>query len=65
MKEYGKQQNIDVVIFGHSHKSFIDNQTQPFLFNPGSVSLPRDLSATYGIIEIDKNKLTMLIEHLK
>jgi putative phosphoesterase len=55
LREFGVTNKADIVIFGHSHKDFIDTTHKPFLFNPGSISLPRKASfeKSYGIIEID------------
>ena len=58
--------NADIVLFGHSHARFYEYIPQDesnkgrdrglYLFNPGSISIPRDgKAASYGIIEIKEN----------
>lgn len=45
-----KNENCDIVLFGHTHKAFI--QKSPFIIlNPGSYS-------SYGIIDIDNDKIS-------
>ena len=53
-----KKLNVDVVLFGHTHEQYYeylptDNDEKPmYIFNPGSISRPRDSKFSYGIIEI-------------
>ena len=41
----------DVVLFGHTHRKCIYVERGVLYMNPGSVSLPRDGVASYGLIE--------------
>jgi putative phosphoesterase len=46
----------DTVIFGHSHAAGFIRENGVLLFNPGSISRPRDHDRpSYGILEIDEN----------
>lgn len=59
-----KAHDCQVAIFGHSHikeKSEIDGV---LVFNPGSISEPRDgLKKSYGVIEIE-NKKIKIVKHV-
>lgn len=54
--KYAKENNIDFVVFGHTHiptYETIDNIT---FINPGSLTYPRDGSdKSFGILTIDDN----------
>lgn len=54
---YAKQNNADVVVFGHTHKPYDKIFNGVRLINPGSISRPRqyeyDGKPTYAILEID------------
>ncbi len=47
------EKGADVVLFGHTHRKEDAEFNGVRLFNPGSASLPRDLKASCGIIEVD------------
>jgi putative phosphoesterase len=66
LRELGKENEADVVIFGHSHKELIDTSDKPFLLNPGSISLPRnrELQKSYAIIEIENSQLRFQIKRI-
>lgn len=57
--QWGKQYEVDVVVFGHTHLP--DNQQCEgiLIFNPGSAGEPRVGHGTFGILEID-NKGTII-----
>ena len=58
-----KSVNADIALFGHTHVNthkIIDGIT---VFNPGSISLPRDgSSGTYGVITINKDNVKFEIK---
>jgi putative phosphoesterase len=66
LKQIGKEQEADVVIFGHSHKEYIDTTSKPYLINPGSIALPRNsaMRKSYAIMEIDHDKINIAIKYL-
>ncbi|HHZ00978.1 MAG TPA: metallophosphoesterase [Tissierellia bacterium] len=58
---YARKNKIDVVVYGHTHKSqnkFIDNI---LYFNPGSTVFPKDGKASFGIIEIKEGNINSSI----
>jgi putative phosphoesterase len=67
LRQLGKENQADVVIFGHSHKDLIDTSKQPYLLNPGSISLPRNnkLQKSYALIEIDNQNIHFQIKYVK
>ena len=52
---YWAQENLaDAVFFGHTHKPFNSKLDNIYLFNPGSISMPRGIkNPTFGIFEVD------------
>ena len=48
------QNKCDIALFGHTHVPYISMGDDVSIFNPGSVSLPRQSNhrATYGILEL-------------
>ena len=52
---WGREQNADVVIFGHTHQPLVDESMGIVLFNPGSISLPRNFQGpNYGVLEVSE-----------
>lgn len=50
------EKNTDTVVFGHSHTAGYLKENGVLLFNPGSISRPRDHNQpSYGILEIDES----------
>ena len=61
-----KDYNIDVVIYGHSHKAVIKHEDGVLYFNPGSAGPVRfHLPVTAGLLKIEKGKIEAEIVHLK
>ena len=56
LKEYAKDNGIDVVMYGHTHRPDLEIDEDVTVLNPGSVSFPRqeDRQKTYLIMEIDE-----------
>jgi len=53
---WGREQEADVVLFGHLHQPVLDESMGIMLFNPGSISLPRTTQGpTYGILEVTES----------
>lgn len=57
IREVARARGVDIVMFGHTHKPYLDVEEKPMLINPGSLSYPRQegRKATYIIMEIDSN----------
>jgi putative phosphoesterase len=66
LRSFGKENEVDIIIFGHSHKDFIDTSTKPYLLNPGSITLPRNSSMqkSYAVIEINDKNIDFQIKHV-
>ena len=51
-----KEVEADIVLFGHTHQKYIQEESGIIFMNPGSVSLPR-LSGRYiGYIKLEEDK---------
>lgn len=50
--------NADIVMFGHTHRPFVETIRGVLVINPGSISYPRqdDKKATYIMMEIDNQE---------
>ena len=59
--EFSKQLNIDAVLFGHTHIPFKGDYQKDgkkvIILNPGTIGDFSYLSKSYGIMEIENNKL--------
>lgn len=52
------KQGYKIFVFGHTHKKLVEQIGQYYLFNPGSLFLPRDSDkGSYLVLNIDENKL--------
>lgn len=54
LKYRAQELGVDLCVFGHTHKPFIDDKEYPILFNPGSLSRFNTLPPHYGIITLNK-----------
>ncbi len=58
LKEFAKSKNLNVLVFGHTHKHLIKWEGNMLLLNPGTATgalSVRDISEkTYAILEIDE-----------
>ena len=52
-----KKRNIQIVVYGHTHRPVIEKEQGVLVLNPGSLSYPRQKGArgSYIIMEINKN----------
>lgn len=55
IRREGRARGVDVVIFGHTHRPFVEIGDDLIVLNPGSISYPRQdgKECTYIIMEID------------
>lgn len=53
IKEEGRARNADIVMFGHTHRPFLDIEPDIAVLNPGSISYPRQdgRKGSYMILE--------------
>ena len=56
IKNEARHRGVDVVIFGHTHRPYLEESDDLVVLNPGSLSYPRQegRKATYAMMEIDK-----------
>ena len=56
LKEEALSRNIDIVMYGHTHRPEIDIDSKVTVLNPGSLSYPRQWGRkpSYMIMEIDR-----------
>lgn len=52
-----KEEKCDVYLFGHTHMGFCETKDNILCLNPGSISRPRDNDFSFGIIEIEDDKI--------
>ncbi len=57
LREAARARGVDIVMFGHTHKPYIDVEGALKVINPGSLSYPRQegRQASYVIMEINAN----------
>lgn len=57
LRDEAKARGVDIVMFGHTHKPYIDAEGDLKVINPGSLSYPRQegRQASYVIMEINTN----------
>lgn len=55
IKEEGRARHSDIVMFGHTHKPYLDIGEDITVLNPGSLSYPRQegRKGSYMIMEVD------------
>ena len=55
--EEGKAREVDIVMFGHTHRPVLEIKEDIVVLNPGSISYPRQegKKATYMIMEIGQD----------
>ena len=58
LRDEARARKVDIVMFGHTHKPYIDLEGGVIVINPGSISYPRQEGrrATYIIMEIGADK---------
>ncbi len=57
IRKAAASRGADIVMFGHTHRPYMDIDGDLKVINPGSISYPRqeDRRGTYVIMEIDRN----------
>lgn len=54
MEKLAKKENLDLIIFGHTHRSKLEKKNKIWYMNPGSPTQPIMDKASFGIVEINK-----------
>ncbi len=65
LKKRAKEENCRIALYGHTHKSDTRYEDEIYILNPGSPSVPRDSTPSYGIIDIEKNGILPFIVKIK
>lgn len=57
IREEGRARHADIVMFGHTHRPYLDREEDITVLNPGSLSYPRQegRKCSYMIMELDKS----------
>lgn len=52
----GKDRKVNIVMFGHTHKPYLEEKDKIMVLNPGSLSFPRQdgRKPSYMVMEIDR-----------
>jgi len=60
-----QETEADIALYGHTHRAMIDQVNGLYIMNPGQMERhDGTLSATYGIITIEKGKIGLEVEKL-
>lgn len=56
LKEEARSRGVDIVMFGHTHKPYLNVENDLVTLNPGSLSYPRQdgRKPSYMLMELDK-----------
>ena len=61
LRDWADRFEVDIVVFGHTHQSFVAQESGLLLFNTGSTALPRrGASPTCGILELVSERKEIL-----
>lgn len=62
----GRELEVDIVLFGHTHQQIIEEENGIILMNPGSISLPKSKGRCIGFIDInDDGKIDTYLREIK
>lgn len=67
IKQEARERGVDIVMFGHTHRPYLDEEENLIILNPGSLSYPRQdgRRPSYIIMELDEEgKADFRIEYL-
>ncbi|MBO5488650.1 MAG: metallophosphoesterase [Eubacterium sp.] len=67
LRYWGMENNADMIIFGHTHVPYLEQNSQMTILNPGSISRPRQEGhqETYAYVEIDGEEIRVEIRRGK
>ena len=57
LKRYAENQEVDVVVFGHTHKAYSKYENGILYFNPGSACNPTFGNYSYGVLTIENGNI--------
>ncbi|NMA65882.1 MAG: metallophosphoesterase [Clostridiaceae bacterium] len=65
LEKKAEKDNLDVVLFGHTHIPLIKMVSSTLILNPGSLGCPRsDSGSTYAILKVGKDKVDAVLHRL-
>lgn len=67
IKQEARERGVDIVMFGHTHRPYLDEEEDLITLNPGSLSYPRQdgRRPSYIVMELDEEgKADFRIEYL-
>lgn len=67
IKQEARERGVDIVMFGHTHRPYLDEEEGLITLNPGSLSYPRQdgRRPSYIVMELDEEgKASFRIEYL-
>lgn len=66
LADAARKKNCDIALFGHTHVAYCEylpgegeNEKGVYLFNPGSLCVPRDGQRSYGVIIIRSGQILL------
>ncbi|MBE6008441.1 MAG: metallophosphoesterase [Lachnospiraceae bacterium] len=63
---FGRQEEADAVLFGHTHRPSLEFSGNMAMFNPGSISLPRSTyEPTFGIMDVKDGNIKFSVYMIK
>ena len=68
LKEEARERGIDIAMFGHTHRPYLEIGNELVILNPGSISFPRQegRKPSYILMEIDdRGEAHITINYLK
>ena len=68
LKEEARERGIDIAMFGHTHRPYLEIGDELVILNPGSISFPRQegRKPSYILMEIDdRGEAHFTINYLK
>lgn len=56
LREIAREKNVNIVMYGHTHRPYLEVNPELTILNPGSLSLPRQegRAPSYIVMEIDR-----------
>ena len=64
LKEVARENQYDIVLYGHTHKADILYEDGIYYVNPGSLSTPREKGPSYAVIDITEKGIMPLIKYV-
>lgn len=59
LRRVAKDRNIDIVMYGHTHRPSLTQEKDLIILNPGSIAYPRQMGrkATYMVMDLKEGKI--------